>query len=460
MEYHITIATGADVTCPLVAVVLFFSRMCKRIAAISVVLFSVLSLGAVSIRPEVSENRFDSIPMLNAYYDETLDDSELEFWDSCSVSLVTISKGEDLYSWFGHTGLLVQTPYQNDIFFDYGTFSFNADDFFLNFIFGRLWFCCYSSYADLELLLAEDEGRGVSRVVLPLDAGQKKAVISFLSTNVQKENRTYLYHHYNDNCATRIRDIVNRTTGGDFELWARSQPGLTFRQEASRALSQNRFVLWGLDFLQSGQIDQPATLWDHMFMPEILEKGIAAYYGLEPVTVLEMSDHYMENPEKPQDNILFSALLGLVLGAIALGLSFVGKEGHRGGAYCIYSGIVSILFAMAGSVLLFMSFFTNHNVTWYNENLLFVNPLLLVVSVLSFMACPTRRRMKKGVVDARRRLLGSCYFIFLSVIAVLIVLKLVLPGIFLQQNQDIILTMVIYYGCNLISNRKFLRKRT
>ena len=35
-----------------------------------------------------------------------------------------------------------------------------------------------------------------------------------LADNVLPENRDYLYHHYNDNCVTRLRDMIDTALGG------------------------------------------------------------------------------------------------------------------------------------------------------------------------------------------------------------------------------------------------------
>lgn len=411
--------------------------MKKALCVAILSLIAVCSAFSISIRNAGEVHPFDSVPMLETYYDET-DDGYASFWDNCEISLLTISSGGQLYSWFGHSAFLISTPDGRDIVFDYGTFSFNDEDFFVNFAFGRLWFLCLSSSATYQMMEIEDEGRGVTKVVLPLTASQKKAVIGFMNANIRAENRTYLYHHYEDNCATRLRDIIDRTTGGAFRAWAQSVPGLTFRQQASRALSRNPFVLWGLDFLQSGNIDKSATLWDEMFLPDMLEKGVLAFYGLEKETVLDSTGHYAQTSAEPDNNILFSLIFGLVLGGISFALLLVGWRK----AHYIYSGIMEIIFGILGSVLFFMMTFTNHDVTWFNENIIFINPLLIVLAVFSFMACGKK-------ADKWGRVVSISHKILFGLILLLAILKLIAGNIFFQQNWNIIITMALFYlpGC-------------
>lgn len=406
----------------------------RAVSFIAFLLFALSLLCAVSLRHTEEINSFDSVPMLDKYF-ELSDDGDLEYWDQYGISLLTVSQGGPLYSWFGHSAFLITTPSGRHIAFDYGTFSFDDDKFISNFIMGRLWFLCLSSNAESRYAELEEDGRCVTKVDLPLTAEQKKAIVNFMDANLERENREYLYHHYNDNCATRLRDIIDRATGGDFQRWARAQDGMTFRQQASRALSRNPFAQWGLEFLQSSKIDGKATLWEEMFLPDVLEKAVMQYYGLSSELIVDNGSTYRAVPEKAQNNMLFSILFGLVLGGISVGLSFVGKGTARG----VYCGIVDIIFGILGSVLLFMMLFTNHDVTWFNENIIFANPLLILLGILSFIP-----------KENHRRLCTLCYRSLLMTVLALSAFKLVFGSVLYQQNWSAIMTIGLYYFSNSI----------
>ncbi len=413
--------------------------MSKRVVStISLLLIVLPLLFSMSIRHEEEIHPFDSIPMLDRYYDSS-DDGNLDYWDKYEISLLTVSQGGPVYSWFGHSAFLVKTPEGREIAFDYGTFSFDDDKFISNFIMGRLWFLCFSSRAENRYEELASDGRSVSRIVLPFTAEQKKAIVNFMDANLQRENREYLYHHYTDNCATRLRDIIDRATDGDFQRWARSIPGMSFRAQASRALSRNPFVQWALEFLQSAKIDGQATLWDEMFLPDVLEKAVSEYYGLQIESVVDNGNGYKAVPEKAQSNIWFSILLGLVLGGVSAVLSHFRKETARG----VYCGIIYIVFGILGSVLLFMMVFTNHDVTWMNENIIFANPLLLLLGVLSFIP-----------KEDNRRLCSLCARSLLFTVLALSALKVVFGQFLLQQNWSAIITFGLFYLSNSVDWRK------
>ena len=81
-------------------------------------------------------------------------------------------------------------------------------------------------------------------------------------------------------------------------------------------------------------------------------------------------------------------------------------------------------------------FFTIHDVAWWNENILFINPLLLVVAFF------TVRSSKHGT--ALKRL----WFFFMVSILLLIFAKIVMPSTFIQKNMAHILLMLPVYSVN------------
>ena len=53
----------------------------------------------VSVGPKTqTANSFDSLPMLDAYYDEDTPSGQEAFWAECRIFLVTIGEGDPLYS--------------------------------------------------------------------------------------------------------------------------------------------------------------------------------------------------------------------------------------------------------------------------------------------------------------------------------------------------------------------------
>ena len=109
---------------------------------------------------------------------------------------------------------------------------------------------------------------------------------------------------------------------------------------------------------------------------------------------------------------------------------------------------MEIVFGILGSVLLFMMVFTNHDVTWLNENIIFVNPLLIAMAVFSFLAAGRSKRAEEW-----GKLVSLCHMLFLVLTVLLAVLKVIAPRVFLQQNWNIIIPMALFYFPNAFASR-------
>ena len=95
----------------------------------------------------------------------------------------------------------------------------------------------------------------------------------------------------------------------------------------------------------------------------------------------------------------------------------------------IGNALLGLFFGGCGSLLFFMSFFTNHDYCYNNTNLLFVNPLLLAAVPLGIIAAASRRPETVRKVKRALKLLWTIEF-FGCVLSLLIKL---LPQ-FYQQN--------------------------
>jgi hypothetical protein len=58
------------------------------------------------------------------------------------------------------------------------------------------------------------------------------------------------------------------------------------------------------------------------------------------------------------------------------------------------NALLGLFFGFAGSLLWFMSFFTNHDYTWHNANVIFVSPLLLAAFPLGLAAAFSKKPVK------------------------------------------------------------------
>ncbi len=304
------------------------------------------------------------------------------------IKLVTIGPGDDLTSWWGHTAVIVDDKRLNSsLFYNYGLFSFDQDNFIINFAMGRLifWVAAWNTRDALAHYLSLN--RDIRMQVLDLTPEKKIKMVKFLANNIRPENRSYLYHHYRDNCSTRVRDLIDHVLDGQFFPEMQNTSIYTFRQHTIRHTDRSFVMNWILMFLMSDNIDQEIFVWDDMFLPEEMEKNVdKIFYMDENGTrrkLVKSSYPYYEAknraslPKGVPVNWPLGLFYGILLGLIALVSGVLLDKGynysnHLFGSFHI---IIGGIFGVPGLVLFFLNFFTDHTVTYNNENLLLSNPL-------------------------------------------------------------------------------------
>ena len=125
------------------------------------------------------------------------------------ISLLTCSPGQELYSIFGHSAIRVtDSTSLTDIVFNYGTFNFDDENFYLKFVRGKLLYYLSIERFDDFSASYQFEGRGITEQVLELSAKEKIDLQHFLIENLKEENKFYHYDFFLDNCTTRLRDLI------------------------------------------------------------------------------------------------------------------------------------------------------------------------------------------------------------------------------------------------------------
>jgi len=364
------------------------------------------------------------------------------------ISLVTFGPGDEVPAWWGHIALVVEELKQEEGgerqrhsgMYNYGTFVFD-EKMLSNFAMGRLKFWLDVTPVWPLLLLYAREDRDVRLLFFDLAPQEARDMAAALKENALPQNRHYLYHHYNDNCATRIRDILdNAVLKGQFSAWLKAQPAsMSIREHTRRYSAVNPFMLLLLDFFQNDELDKNISAFEETFLPDELEKRILEFSTHRATPLAEGPYYSFKAQVRPPPPKLPPRTELPCLG-IGLGFAFVaGALGHASQKRVwarwglgLWGMLWFLLWGFLGSVLLAMEW-TDHTVTHGNENLFLANPLLLlgVVWVWPFM--------RKGTQRCTRRLAGLCCWV-----AALSWLGLALKGLpMFEQNNWNILALVL-----------------
>lgn len=297
------------------------------------------------------------------------------FSDSLRISLITGSSGTDLYAQFGHSAIRVQDfKYKKDLLFNYGTFDFDAPNFYQNFVFGKLLYQLSVGDAQRTFRYYEWTGRQLIDQELLLTKEEKQRIAGFLQRNNLPENRSYLYDFFYDNCATRIRDIFENELGITYEN--AHQDSTSFREMLDWYVEKTPWINFGMDLILGIPTDQNGGMREEMFLPEYLSSNLKNYARLngKPLlgkTTLVTSLKGTENAQKSIYPTPFYVMLLFLL--IVLLLTAIGGVKVKQWFDRILFGLLGLI----GVFFLFMWLGTDHWTVNKNLNMLWANPLLL-----------------------------------------------------------------------------------
>lgn len=297
-----------------------------------------------------------------------------------SVSLLTCSPGPEIYELYGHEAIRVKWE-DKDSIWNYGVFNFNEPNFVYRFVKGETDYLC-AGYPT-EWFLPEYVERGSRVVEQQLDLSEEDALnlLQMLRTNALPENRVYRYNYVKDNCATRIRDMVEKASGSEI-IYSDSVIYGTFRNEMRAYNINYPWYQFGIDLALGLDIDSPISAKDEMFVPVEMERMMAnaRFADGRPVVkktvVLNEGSPNVVLPPTPWwlSPMFWSCVVAAILVCVCI-YDISRKKVTR----WIYS-LWFLLLGVAGCVVAFLVFFSSHEATDRNILIIWLNPFQLIMA--------------------------------------------------------------------------------
>ena len=304
--------------------------------------------------------------------------------DKASISIITCGPGNELYSTFGHSAFRVFDPLQRfDKIYNYGTFDFNAPNFYLNFAKGKLIYLLSTSDFSRFLRLYQYENRWVKIQVLNLSSEEIQHMFNFLENNAKQENRDYQYDFFYDNCSTKIEEVV-QTVLKDKVVFSNNHitSNKSHRDLITDYTKDFKWGKFGIDLALGSVIDDKASKNDYKFLPDYIFEAfknatIQKNSNIEPLVNKEMSILKEIPFKKP---IEYLSPLNVIF-AISLLIIFITYKNHQKSKrnktidFTIYffTGIIGI-------VVLLLWFASSHTATYKNYNFLWAFAPNIVVA--------------------------------------------------------------------------------
>ena len=372
--------------------------------------------------------------------------------DSAQISLLTNTPWDkEVYALFGHTAIRINDPANElDVVFNYGIFDFDSPNFMYRFVKGETDYMV-AGYPFTQYLWGyKNRGIGITEQILNLTNNEKQKIFDALVTNALPENRVYRYNYFYDNCSTRPRDIILKNLEGQINHKnVDSKRFETYRYYVHRCVSSHPWVMFGIDLVIGADADKvitdsqkdflPANLFHSFSKIEVKNKSADGYYDLvyNEIEILK--------PQREEADSLPSIFTPLFVGCIVLLISIMISILQIKKEYKvlpkIFDFILFFVAGIAGCIIFFLMYFSLHPCTNPNWNLVWLNPVQIIASILF-------------LIKSTSKYVYYYHFINFAVLIVFMLAWFLIPQYLEIAFIPYILALCIRSGVNFVKYRK------
>jgi len=183
----------------------------------------------------------------------------------------------ELYSIWGHTAIrVIDSSSGMDVAFNYGTFDNSDPYFYLKFTRGIMQYALSVDNYNIFLQEYKQDHRSVIEQKLMLNGEQKERLFKLLNINALEENRYYNYRFYEDNCTTRAKGIINKSTHNSIifkNILTGKAP--TYRELIHKNLDSYHqyWSRFAIDFLLGSNLDKQINIAFAPLLIIIMQRG-------------------------------------------------------------------------------------------------------------------------------------------------------------------------------------------
>ncbi|MCU4157927.1 DUF4105 domain-containing protein [Carboxylicivirga sp. A043] len=299
--------------------------------------------------------------------------------EQAQISLLTCSPGNELYSLFGHSAIRVHDPVGGfDWVFNYGTFDFDTPNFYLKFANGNLNYMLRVGNYRTFIRNYGYEKRSVWEQKIHFTEKEKQQFFKAIVLNAQPENCYYRYDFLFDNCATRIRDIIEDNLDGGLQYDEAGAEENTYREMLHLYDAKLPWVADGLDIILGMKTDDDANLYNQMFLPDYLMQHLVGAVKADATPLLGETKTLLSFDQSIKKNWFTPALLFWLL--LLISLVFMYFELKRKKAFLFVNRLFLLLTGVVGCLIFFLWFLSRHSVTGENFNMLWAIPFNVFVA--------------------------------------------------------------------------------
>lgn len=354
-----------------------------------------------------------------------LNSQTINFGDTTVVSLITCEPGDALYAKFGHTAIRIRDTKGVDIVFNYGIFDFRTENFYWKFMRGHTDYLLGAYPTENFLQEYRERGSTVWEQELDLTQSEKRKLIELLTINYLPQNRMYRYNFVYDNCATRPYEMISKSLSGVL-VGDNQVEEDSYRNMITTYLSDVPWAEVGVNLLFGVDADRNVGMQSSVFLPERLKdvmqrsrimslnnglqerkivKAVKMLVKGEPVTETASATSWIFHP-------FTLSLIWLITGVLLM----IFKTNMDDIANKIFDTILYLITGLAGLLIFFFMFFSEHPITGNNLNILWLNPMNVMLALMLWKRSPRK------------------FFFFYNVIYLLLIILYVVITLFISHG--------------------------
>ena len=362
------------------------------------------------------------------------------------ASVITCFPGSEIYELEGHSGLRLRDSI-NDITVNWGLFDFNAPNFVYRFVKGETDYRAGACPTDMFVGLYAGDGRKVMEQWLNLTARQAETLTSLVRENLRPENRVYRYNYVKDNCSTRILDMIERAIGDTVSLGVAPEnitgDHPSFRNSMRHYHATYPWYQFGIDLALGSGLDRPISNREQGYAPvtmfHLLEKAtIPDSTGRQVPLVLGttvLNEGLPQGASLPPTPFWQSPLfISWILFIVTLSISI--NDIRRKRLTRWLTAVIYSVSGVAGLIITFLIFISEHEATSPNWLYLWLNPLCFIPAICVWL--------KKGKITV---------YSYQIVNFVALILLIILWSVNVQSLNPAFLPLIL---CNLVLSATYI----
>jgi hypothetical protein len=293
--------------------------------------------------------------------------------DDTEFSLIQVGAStKQPYMVAGHLILRAKSP-QFDATFDWGIFNPDKEDFFIDYIFGRLNYKHIVRPFQRTFRNYQKVNRSLKEFPLRLSNTQKQEIISQLVHWAKPENRIYRYDIFFKNCATVIGNLLVEVLNSKNSKILDLPAGTTIREAGLSHLAHFPGYELFTDIVMGGMVgDQPISKRGLFFLPVAV-----------PKLLQEMAPNAVGTPQEilsgtdiaPVERFWSKAygVMAIIIYLLMVVIACSSKSYNGAFRGLIYFFLVGS--GIIGCVIGFLTFFSEHRFAVGNWSILFFWPV-------------------------------------------------------------------------------------